>query len=133
MITIKPITSVACVISLRGEPNGQEVELLADRLADLVAQGAQEIAIDLSGVRGVASSALLDVLTEAAEAIEATGGDLLLASKELNGSAYRLARLQPHRVERVRGLHPSLDAALTAAAALPSGGAARTRSRRNGL
>ncbi len=116
MITTKPITSVAFLISLRGELNRKEVHLLEDGLAAVLAQGAQEVAIDLSAVSGRTSSALVDLLRETAERLEAAGGDLLLASREVGGSGYRLARVHARRLEGVRGLHPSLDEALTAAA-----------------
>jgi anti-anti-sigma regulatory factor len=111
VITAKPITSDACVIALRGEPNDDEVDLLAERLAELLARGTREIAVDLSGVMSNASSRLLDVLQEAAELVEEAGGALLLASREVQGTSYRLVRLRPHAPEEVRGLHASLDAA----------------------
>lgn len=112
MITTKPITSVAYVIALRGEPDVHEVDLLADRLADLLAHGTREIAVDLSGIIGAAPTALLDLLQQAAELLEQAGGGLLLASGEVHGNEYRLVRVDPTRPESVRGLHPSLDAAL---------------------
>lgn len=112
MITTKPITSVACVIALRGEPNDDEVDVLADRLVDLLAHGIREIAVDLSGVSGNGSSTLLDVLQQAAELLEEAGGALLLANRDARGNNYQLVQLRPRTPDQVRGLHPSLDAAL---------------------
>lgn len=112
MITTKPITNVAFVISLQGEINRQQAGVLENRLAEVLARGAGEVAVDLTGVTGNFSRSLIDVLLQAAKVIEAAEGDLLLVSREPNGGAYRLVRLDSRRLEDVRGLHPSLDAAL---------------------
>lgn len=115
MITTKPISSVAFLISLRGELSRKEIHLLENRLGDVLAEGAREIAIDLSAVSGGAFSALLDVLREVSIWLDAVGGVLLIASREVDGSSYRLACLRAGRLDSLRGLHPSLDEALTAA------------------
>lgn len=110
-VTTKQITNAAYLISLEGELGVPEVRMLEARLAAFLERGGLEVVLDLSSV-GFVDSLLVRLLARLTKCLRATGGDLILASRNRQSDACLIKPFDLDRPERMRGLHAGLDRAI---------------------
>ena len=110
-IETRRMTDVAYLIVAAGRLDESQTSLLEDELLRIIDRSVSEVVVELTHIEDVEPGAL-DVLERAAKCLRLRGGTLLLAVRE-SGTSYQLEPVEPNAAERLRGLHPALDAAIT--------------------
>lgn len=111
-IMSKRITEVAHLVSLSGSIGQAEASSLAAELQSKVRRGGRDILIDLTGVEAFDPLALTAVLRTAAELAPA-GWLVMVANRRADTERFELRSVSPGEPERLAGLHPALDGALS--------------------